>query len=419
MARFGSPRVLHRAWGFNKQEVLTSPPLLFALDEVEYISEAATKQLRILSEFAVETCYSPLPAGQVPVGMPAEGLFATFVAAFRATLEYNMKGAQAVSKNRVLTLREEMEQLQKAVEVYLRRHYKPRLKYKGKAREVLFTATNGSGMIDLAKQGGVPHRAYQNAPPRSGTGIPMPTLAFTRLRELVEECAGSSPAERQMVWTQAPKKVIYMRKGAPSTAGQWTSCTQGRAGAGGGGSSTFKARMLERGTSPGVCDLAWRGDVCRRINCSLSHLLPSSTAPPVTVQQQQLHALPPPSPPPPALQQQPPQHQAAVTAGGGAEGGGARASRPLRVSRFNRHYAPGGYGGASAWGGAGRGAGSNWQYGPCHLAGPTGGGTGAREEWIIFVDPKRSVGMVHAPSPGSVSPALFYGESRVPRNKNR
>ena len=43
--------------------------------------------------------------------MPAEVHFATFVAAFVATLEYAMEGAQAAYKNRVRTVRGELEQV--------------------------------------------------------------------------------------------------------------------------------------------------------------------------------------------------------------------------------------------------------------------------------------------------------------------
>ena len=45
--------------------------------------------------------------------MPAVAHFATFVAAFVATLEYGTEGAQAVWKNRVRTIREELQQLGK------------------------------------------------------------------------------------------------------------------------------------------------------------------------------------------------------------------------------------------------------------------------------------------------------------------
>ena len=41
------------------------------------------------------------------------------------------------------------------------------------------------------------HRTYQYAPPPSGTGIPMTMLECTRLRELLEEDAGSSIKGRQ------------------------------------------------------------------------------------------------------------------------------------------------------------------------------------------------------------------------------
>ena len=80
--------------GFKMEEVITCPLLLLALDEVAFVSEAVTKQLRALSEFAVEEFYPPLPAGQAPVGMPAQVQIATFVAAVLATLEYAMEGAQ-------------------------------------------------------------------------------------------------------------------------------------------------------------------------------------------------------------------------------------------------------------------------------------------------------------------------------------
>ena len=342
------PKFFIARGGFNMQEVISRPRLLLALDVVTYISEAMTNQLRALSEFAVDHFSPPLPAGQAPVGMSAELHFATFVAAFLATLEYGMEGVQAVCKNRVRTLRGELEQLQNKVEVYLRRHYKTLLDHKDRVRKVLLTTMNGglkAGMIDLAKQGGVLHPKYLYAPPPSGTGIPMPTLAFTRLRELVEEGAGPSLTERQVFWRRAPEKAASNRKGAPSTDGQWIGHTQGRAGAGGGVGSMFKARMLERGTSPGVCDFTWRGDVCRRENCSLSNPLASGTAPSVAVQQQQqqqqqLQALPPPpppplSPPPPTLRKQPPQYQAAATDGGGAARGGAGASRPPSIARFS------------------------------------------------------------------------------------
>ena len=192
----------------------------------------------------------------------------------------------------------------------------------------------------------------------------MPTLDFTRLRALVEEGAGSSLTERRMFRKQAPEKAASKRKGAPTTDGQWTARTQGRTGVGGGGGSTFMAPMLERGIPPSVCDFAWCGDVCRRVNCSFSHLLPSGTAPSIAVHQQQLHArppppLPPPTPPPPTQRQQPPQYQAAATVGGGVAGGGAGASRPPSVARFSKTYALGGRGGSSAEGGAGRGTGRN------------------------------------------------------------
>ena len=56
--------------------------------------------------------------------------------------------------------------------------------------------------------------------------------------------------------------------------------------------------------------------------------------------------------------------------------------------------------------------------GLCRKAGPTERGVGAREEWLIFGDARRSVGILHPPTPVSVSPALFHGESG-PEKQNK
>ena len=161
------PKLFIARGGFTMQEVRIRPLLLLALDEVAYVSEALTKQLRDLNfnvSRLVEDSYPLLPPGQAPVGMPAEVRFAKFVAGFLATLEYSMVGVQAVCKNQVRILREEMEQLRKTVEVYRRRYYKTLLDHENKVIEVLLTAMNGrlkSAMIDLAEQEGILHRIYR------------------------------------------------------------------------------------------------------------------------------------------------------------------------------------------------------------------------------------------------------------------
>ena len=204
--------------------------------------------------------------------------------------------------------------------------------------------------------------------------------------------------------------------GAPSAGGQRNAHAQGWAGDATGGGSTFEARMLARRTPPGVYDFAWRSYMGQRVNCTFSHLLAARTAPSVAVQQQQLQA--PSRPPPTTLLHQPPQNQAAATAGGWGAGGRGEASRRPSVARFSRNYPAGGQGGASAGGGAGRGNGSNRRCGLWHLAAPIEGRTGASGECAIFEDARRAAGIIHTPTPGFLSPALFHGESPVPRNKN-
>ena len=112
----------------------------------------------------------------------------------------------------------------------------------------------------------------------------MVTLAFMRLRKLVEEGAGSSLNERQMLWKPAAEIAGSKRKSPPSVGGQGTAPTLGRIGLGGGGGAPFKVRMLERETPPGVHNFEWRGNVCRRENYAFSHHLDVSTAPLVAVQ---------------------------------------------------------------------------------------------------------------------------------------
>ena len=133
-----------------------------------------------------------MPVDVAPVAISAEVHFATFVAAFMAPLEYGMGGAEAVCMNRVRAMRTELEELQRMVKVYLRRHVSSLLAHSAKVRELFLTTINGGlkdGMTALATQGGALRRKHPFAAPAAGTGLPMTTMSFTRLRELVEEGA--------------------------------------------------------------------------------------------------------------------------------------------------------------------------------------------------------------------------------------
>ena len=241
------------------------------LDKAADVSEAVTKQLKTLSELAVEDVFPPVPAAVAPVAMLAEVHFATLVAEFMETLEYGMEGTQAVCTNSVRALPTEMEELQRMVEVYLRRHYITLSECSANVRELFPTAMNSGlkdGMTALATQGGVLHRKHPFAAPTSGTGLPMTTLSFTRLRERVEEGTGTSLVERMAFWRQASGKTAgpsgAKRKGATGVGGQRKAYAQGWVGAG-EGATTSKARMLEQQTPAGVCAYAWRGTMCPRV----------------------------------------------------------------------------------------------------------------------------------------------------------
>ena len=82
------------------------------LGTVARVSDAVLKQLKTMSEFAVEDSLLPVSKGETPRAMPAEIHVVPFVAALMQTVEYEMKGAPPVCKLRVAVLRSELEQVQ-------------------------------------------------------------------------------------------------------------------------------------------------------------------------------------------------------------------------------------------------------------------------------------------------------------------
>ena len=108
--------------GFNMSEEISRQLLLLVRDVVADGPEAITKWLITLSELTVEEFPPPLPVGVRLVTIPAEINFATFVAAFMATLSIGMERAQAVCKKRMCVLQREVDELQEIVEVYLQRN---------------------------------------------------------------------------------------------------------------------------------------------------------------------------------------------------------------------------------------------------------------------------------------------------------
>ena len=130
-------------------------------------------------------------------------------------------------------------------------------------------------MTALATQAGILFRKHPYAAPPYGTGVPMTTPSFMRLRgagrrELVDKGAGTSLVERKEFWRLACYKAAGSsggkRKGAPGTGGQRTPPALDRIGDG-GGRPAFKARIHERSTPPGVCDHVRQRFPFPRENC--------------------------------------------------------------------------------------------------------------------------------------------------------
>ena len=110
-----------------------------------------------MSEIAVEDFFHPVAIRETLRAMPAEVLLATFAAALIETLENGIKGAPPVCKQRVATLRSELEQVQELVEMYLRRHFHTRAGHSVKVRQLLLSnmiISLDEGMKALAMPGG-------------------------------------------------------------------------------------------------------------------------------------------------------------------------------------------------------------------------------------------------------------------------
>ena len=210
---------------------------MIVLDTVAHVSDAVSKQLKIMSEFAVEDYFPPVAKEETPRAMPADSHFATFVAALIETLEYGMEGAPPVCEQRVATLRSELEQVQKLVKVYLRRHFDTLAEHSVKVRQLPLSNMNigqREGMKALAVQGGELYTKHTCVAQAPGTGNSMVIPTLEKLRALAEEDDESSLAERSAHWRPNTAGASGVkRKGAPGAGGKRAAPAQGRAGGGG------------------------------------------------------------------------------------------------------------------------------------------------------------------------------------------
>ena len=111
------------------------------------------------------------------------------------TLEYGMECAPPVCKQKVVTLRSELEQVQKLVEVCLRRHFNTLPEHSMKVRQMLLSNTNiglHEGMNALAVQGGELYGKHTYAAPAPGTRNSMVTPTLEKKNALAEEGDESS-----------------------------------------------------------------------------------------------------------------------------------------------------------------------------------------------------------------------------------
>ena len=144
-------------------------------------SDAVLKQLKSTSNLAVGNSPPPVALGETPRAMPAEIHLATFLAALMETLEYGMEGAPPVCKQRVVTLRSELEQVKTLVEVNLRRYFNPMAEHSVNLRQLFLShmiICLHEGMKALAVQGAELYRRHIYAAPTPGTGNSMAIPTF-------------------------------------------------------------------------------------------------------------------------------------------------------------------------------------------------------------------------------------------------
>ena len=193
--------------GYNTPEDINRALIDLVLDKVAYFSEKVITQLRAWSKFAVDDFFPPVSSCETPPAFAAEVPFATFVTAFTKNLEYGMNGAEAVCKCRVNHFRGELEAVQKSVEVCLRHRFGNLSPYSAEVRDLLLQAMNNDlrdEMTALATQGEELFRKHPDAAPPAGTGVPMLTPTFTRLREMVETGAAASLREQKVFRRHPP-----------------------------------------------------------------------------------------------------------------------------------------------------------------------------------------------------------------------
>ena len=89
----------------------------------------------------VSTTIDAVQQAAVTAGVKANAkqaaYLATFVAPLMETQEYGMEGALPACKQRVPTMRSELEQVQKLVEVYLRPHLNTLAEHSVRVRQLL------------------------------------------------------------------------------------------------------------------------------------------------------------------------------------------------------------------------------------------------------------------------------------------
>eukprot|EP00904_Undaria_pinnatifida_P006574 jgi/Undpi1/3046/HiC_scaffold_15.g06422.m1 len=170
-----------------------------------------------MSEFALEDFFPPVAKGETLRAIPAEIHFATFVAALMETLENGMEGVPLVYKQRVATLRSELEQVQKLVEVYLRRHFNTLAEHSVKVRQLLLSNMNiglHEGMEALAVQGGRRAAAQQQQQPQA-----LPPLPLQQQRTLSAAAAGAGGTRGGGAGGSRPNAVRFSRNHVPAARG--------------------------------------------------------------------------------------------------------------------------------------------------------------------------------------------------------
>ena len=246
----------------DKSELLTK--------EVAHITKQSAEQVLSLEKITVEHIFPPIEAGGVPIAMPPQMHFRTFVSVLLVVIEFGTENAAAITRARIQMWRSELHLLVARLDAYLQLNY---TRFEPLATNVCDTLLNAINedfaerFHDLGLQGIALHQSHPTCPPAEGSGDSAPAPKMRRLKNRTDKEHPNNLVEQSRHWNAAPAAGTK-RKAAAAPA------------------KAPAAKQAATGVGPvpaGYCKGFSHGSNCRRPGGILAHVSGRDAA---TLQQQ-------------------------------------------------------------------------------------------------------------------------------------